>query len=166
MKPKLLLVISLLLIVLTGCQTAYSRVQNHNSQLIGQADIIYNQPKKSYWCNGDKLHLMTILTTPPGASIEVNADVLGKSPLTVGIYGTRGGEFCDLTQIRAVPTPEMETALSQGEFYYKTTAYKIFKGGGDAIGDRIPRNVHIRIEKGYASGVSPDMRIKVDVYNW
>jgi len=119
MKKTLTLTFPLLgLLALVGCATSSSTAQ---------------QPERGP--DGTIAYLVEVESSEPGARLEVNNDSVGKTPMTIKIFGDKDGTFHNF-----------------GSYEFKVTAYppragqqpqtKIFKTGGWFTSeDMVPKKI-------------------------
>lgn len=112
--------------------------------------------------DGTMAYTVSVEASPPGAQIEVNGSVVGKTPLQLKIFGDRDGTFHDFGSefyvIRALPVSTNQFA--QVHYY----------GTGRFFGpeDRIPDHIYFDMNRqmpSYPPPVDPD-RVYVHPGYW
>jgi len=107
--------------------------------------------------NGDRgpggtiAYKVEVESSTPGVRIEVNDDYIGKTPLTLRIYGDKDGTFHNFGSkdyvIRAFPVSTNQYAQT-----------KVFRTGGwFSEEDRIPKRIYFDMEQ-QSSGFSIDLK--------
>lgn len=110
-----------------------------------------SSPKAERGPDGTIAYKVQVESSTPGARIEVNEDYIGKTPLTLTIFGDKDGTFHNFGSkdfiIRALPS-------STNQF----PQTKVFRTGGwFSEEDRVPSRIYFDMEQ-KDSGFSIDLK--------